>query len=104
MNIYEKLAERLQQSVDRPSIHKFFKYSLEDLQDNPDRLKEIADYLTTHEGKYTDFEFLTWIDEETFRPVFMLRLYLCEENAKHIVKNLERKIIKYFNSQTQEKN
>jgi hypothetical protein len=104
MNVYEKLVERLQQSVDRPSIQKFFKYSLEDLQDNPDRLKEIADYLTTHEGKYTDFEILTWIDEETFKPVFMLRLYLSEEYAIHIQNNIEKKFIEYFRLQTQEKN
>jgi hypothetical protein len=104
MNIYDKIVERLQQSVDRPSIQKFFKYSIEELQDNPDRLKEIADYLSLHEGKYQDFELLTWIDEETFKPVFMLRLYLGEEYAAHIIRTREAKVIQYFQNQNQENN
>jgi hypothetical protein len=106
MDIYEKIIQCFQQSIDRPSIHKFFKYSLEDLQDNPDRLKEIADYLTKHEGKYSDFTIHTWIDEETFKPVFMLRLYLGEEYAKHAVPGMTAKFMQYFQNakENQEKN
>ncbi len=97
--IYDKIIERLQQSVDRPSLTKFFKFNIEDLQDNPDRLKEIADYLKLHEGKYTDFNLDTWIDEETMKPVFMLKLYLVEDFAKHIISTRTEKAIQYFLNQ-----
>ena len=99
MNIYDQIIERLQQGVDRPSITKFYRFSIEELQDNPDRLKEIADYLSQHQGKYDDFEINTWIDEETFRPVFMLKLYLSKELAHHIVNTRIEKTINYFQQQ-----
>jgi hypothetical protein len=95
-NIYNQIAERLQQSVDRPSLHKFFKFSIEELQDNPDRLKEIAEYLQKHQGKYEDFTIHTWIDEETFKPIFMIQLYLSEEYRVHIVSTRIEKTIEYF--------
>jgi hypothetical protein len=99
MNIYDQIIERLQQGIDRPSINKFYRFSIEELQDNPDRLKEIADYLSQHQDKYDDFEINTWIDEETFRPVFMLKLYLSKEFATHIVNTRIEKTIEYFQQQ-----
>jgi len=102
-NIYDQIIERLQQSVDRPSIQKFFEFSIEDLQDNPDRLKEIADYLTRHEGKYEDFEISTWIDPEKFKPIFMIKLYPTEEYRKHMSDSRLIKTIEYFQQQKQEK-
>lgn len=104
MNIYDKIVERLQQSVDRPSIQKFFKYSIEELQDNPDSLKEIADYLSKHEGKYQDFDLINWLDEETFKTIFMLRLYLNDEYAAQVIRTREAKIIQYFQDQNLENN
>lgn len=98
-NVYDKIIERLQQSVDRPSIYKFFDYSIEELQDNPDRLKEIADYLTLHDGKYDDFEISTWIDAKNFRPVFMIKLFPSEEYSKHMTDSRLRKVIDYFQTQ-----
>jgi hypothetical protein len=97
--IYDKIIERLQQSVDRPSITKLFKFSIEELQDNPDRLKEIADHLKLHEGKYTDFDLHTWIDPDTFKPVFMLQMFLNEDFKRHIVSSRTEKTIQYFSNQ-----
>jgi hypothetical protein len=97
--IYDKIIERLQQSVDRPSITKLFKFSIEELQDNPDRLKEIADHLKLHEGKYTDFDLHTWIDPDTFKPVFMLQMFLNEDFKRHIVSTRTEKTIQYFSNQ-----
>jgi len=95
-NIYNKLIERLQENIDQPAITKIFKYSIEDLQDNPDKLKEIVNYLKLHEGKYTDFNVHTWIDEETMRPIFMLQLYINESLAKHLVLTRLEKTIQYL--------
>jgi len=97
-NIYHQIIERLQQSVDRPSLYKFFKFSIEELQDNPDRLKEIAEYLHQHQGKYDDFEIHTWIDSETFKPVFMVQVYLSEEYRTHVISTRIEKTIDYFTS------
>lgn len=97
--IYDKIIERLQQSVDRPSITKFFKFSIEELQDNTDRLKEIADHLKLHEGKYEDFDLYTWIDPDTFKPVFMLQMFLNEDFKRHIVSTRTEKTIQYFLNQ-----
>jgi hypothetical protein len=105
MDIYDKIIQCFQQSIDRPSIQKFYNYSLEELQDNPDRLKEIADFLTTHQEKYTDFEIITWIDEKTFAPILMLRMYPSEELAKHLKPGIKEKVMIAFQQlqQNQEK-
>jgi hypothetical protein len=97
-HIYDQIIERLQQSVDRPSLYKFFKFSIEELQDDPDRLKQIAEYLQQHQGKYEDFEIHTWIDSETFKPVFMIQVYLSEEYRTHIVSTRIEKAIDFFAS------
>jgi len=105
MDIYDKIILCLQQSIDRPSIHKFFRFSAEDLQDNPDRLREIADYLSKHEGKYEDFSIDIWIDEETFRPMIMLKLTPTREYSQHMQPGIKGKILDYFTNtqQNQEK-
>lgn len=97
-NITDKIISCLQQSIDRPSIYKFYKYSIEELQDNPDRLKEIADYLLLHQKKYEDFEIDTWIEEDTFKPVIMLRLYISKDYGKYIVTSRVQKLIQYFST------
>lgn len=96
MDIYTKIIQCFQQSIDRPSIQKFYQYSLEELQDNPDRLKEIAEFLTTHKEKYEDFEIITWIDEKTFTPICMLRIYLRKDYADMIKPGIKEKIMKHF--------
>lgn len=68
-----------------PTLKKFFSFSLEDLQDNPEEcLKEIEDYLEKHKDKIVDFSFDSWIDEETFRPILMMKMYLVESLSMHI--------------------
>jgi len=99
MNTHDQIIERLQQSVDRPSIYKHFHFTMEDLQDNPDRLKEIADYLKKYTGNYEDFRIHTWVDSETFRPMIMLELILNEEWRKHM-KPLSGLILKYYQQTT----
>jgi hypothetical protein len=96
INIYNKIIDRLQQSIDRPSIVKFFEFSIEELQDNPDRLRDIAEYLKLHEDKYEDFEIHTWIDSTTMKPVFMIKLYPNEDIRKNIQTGRISKLITYF--------
>jgi len=68
-----------------PTLKKFFSFNLEDLQDNPEEcLKEIEDYLEKHKDKIVDFSFESWIDEETFRPILMMKMYLVESLAMHL--------------------
>lgn len=98
MKVYDKIISDLQQSIDTPSISKFFRYTLEELQDNPNCLQEIANFLITHEGKYTDFKITTWIDEEKFTPIIMLQLQLSEEWAAHIKPGVKTKLVSYFQS------
>jgi hypothetical protein len=80
--IFEKIWN-LQTST--PTLKKFFSFTLEDLNDNPEEcLKEIEDYLSKHGDKIIDFSFDTWIDEETFRPILMMKMYLVESLAMHV--------------------
>jgi hypothetical protein len=96
INIYNKIIDRLQQSIDRPSILKFFEFTIEELQDNPDRLRDIAEYLKLHEDKYEDFEIHTWIDSNTMKPVFMIKLFPNEDIRKNIHTGRISKLITYF--------
>lgn len=80
--IFEKIWN-LQTST--PTLKKFFSFNIEDLQDNPEEcLKEMEDYLEKHKDKIVDFSFDTWIDEETFRPILMMKMYLVESLAIHL--------------------
>jgi len=95
MNTHNQIIERLQQSVDRPSIYKHFHFTLEDMQDNPDRLMEIADYLEKYKGNYENFRIHTWVDSDTLRPIIMIELTLNEELRKHM-KPISGLILRYY--------
>lgn len=80
--IFKKL-EEVQRSV--PSINKFFIFNLEDLEDNPEScLNQIEEYLEKHKDKVKDIEFETWIDEETFCPVVMLKMFPVDSIGKYL--------------------
>lgn len=80
--IFKRL-EELQKSA--PSINRFFIFSLEDLQDDPEFcFNQIEKYINKHSNKIRDFEFESWIDEETFCPVVMLKMYPSEELATNL--------------------
>lgn len=99
MEIYNQLIDRLQQSVDRPSIYKFFQFTMEDLQDYPDRLQEIAVFLERHTGNYEDFRIHTWVDSETFKPMIMLQLYPNKEYRAMMKTPISTRIQEYYKQQ-----
>jgi hypothetical protein len=70
--IQEKLSE-MQEST--PVLRKHFNFSLEKLQDNPEEcLGEIENYLEQHSERIEDFSFESYIDEETFAPVLIMKV------------------------------
>jgi Trp operon repressor len=80
--IFEKI-EELQRKT--PTLKKFFSFSLEKLNDNPEEcLKEIEEYLEKHKDKITDFSFDFWIDEETFKPIILIKINLIKSLSDHL--------------------
>jgi hypothetical protein len=94
--IYNKIIERLSRSIEKPSLYKFFDFSIEELQDDPTCLTKISEYLRLHEGKYEDFEIHTWVDSETFKPVFMVQVYLNSEYRDKLDFSRIEKTINFF--------
>ena len=83
MNTREKILTRLKERAAQPRFHKFFNFSMEDLKDNPECVKEIEDYLETHKDKIENFHIYSWIDEDTFRPIVMLSIKL--KDSSHMI-------------------
>ena len=80
--IFDKIWD-LQTKV--PTINKFFSFNIEDLQDDPEEcLKEIEDYLERHGDKIQDFNFESWIDEDTFKPILMMKMVPVPELSRHL--------------------
>ena len=80
--IFDKIWD-LQTKV--PTINKFFAFSLQDLHDDPEGcLEAIELYLEKHGDKIEDFSFESWIDEETFTPVLMMKMIPVAEIAQHL--------------------
>lgn len=83
--IFKKI-EELQRR--EPTLKKFFVFTLEDLQDDPEGCLEVLeDYLETNKDKIEDFEFETWIDEATFSPVLMMKITLVPDMSLHLTNN-----------------
>lgn len=93
MEIIDKVIEKLQDRLDKPSLYKFFDFTLEDLQDNPENVRNIVDYLELHKGKYEDFDIHTWIDSETFKPRVMIILLPNTEYRIHMKSNMCNRFI-----------
>jgi hypothetical protein len=99
MTLYDQIIEKLQQNASSPKITKFFKFSIEELQDNPQNLESIVEYLQKHQGKWESFDIRTWIDEETFKPVIMIEITPIAELSKHLDTSRIQKIINYYETQ-----
>lgn len=84
MQLFDKIIEKLKKNTERPYLIKRFDFTLEDIQDNPDRLNDIIEYLERHTGKWEDFEILAQIDPDTFRPYVLLVMYLTKDLASYL--------------------
>jgi hypothetical protein len=86
MEIRKIIFNKLEELLNKPTtINKFFVFTLEDLKHDPEGCIEvIEDYIEQHKDKIEDIEFDTWIDEETFSPVVMMRMIPNKELAKYL--------------------
>jgi hypothetical protein len=85
MQLFDKIIEKLKKGTERPYLIKRFDFTLEDIQDNPDQIKNIIDYLESHLGKWEDFDILAQIDSETIKPYVLLILYVEKDLANHLI-------------------
>jgi hypothetical protein len=93
----EKIIEKLKTEKES-YIVKMFSFSMEDLQDNPEEcLREISDYLESIKKKYRDFEFLSWVDEETFAPKLLMIVYPADEIASQMT-SMSEKLVAFFSN------
>lgn len=76
---------------DRPcSLYKTFEFSMEDLQDNPEKhVIKIQGYLNKHREHYDDFVFHSETDPNTFKPSLTVQLFLNEEHRKHSIEQYQ---------------
>jgi hypothetical protein len=86
MEVKKLIFDKLEALLNKPAtINKFFVFTMEDLKHDPEGCVEvIEDYLEHHKDKIEDIEFDTWIDEETFSPVVMMRMIPNKELAKYL--------------------
>ena len=84
MQLFDKIIEKLKKRTERPYLVKRFDFTLEDLQDDPDQIKTIIDYLELHTGKWEDFEILAQIDPDTIKPYVLLIMYLTKDLASYL--------------------
>lgn len=95
MNIADKVQLRLSEAQANPRLLKFFKFSMEDLQDNPtELLKSITDYFDKHGNDIEDFTFIPYFDEETMAPRLMAVIQLDDEMTKYLSSPIAEKLLK----------
>jgi hypothetical protein len=71
-------------------VRKRFKFSMEDLQDNPqDCKRQLLEYLITHGDKIEKVEIESEYDELTFAPIFTLRCYTNLEGVDNILSKIQ---------------
>ena len=59
------------------SLHKIFRFSSSDLSNNSNKcLEEISGYIEKHSNNIVDYDFDSWVDEETMGTVILLRMRL----------------------------
>ena len=59
------------------TLHKIFRFPSIELADNPEKcLQEIEDYIEKHSKNIIDYDFNSWVDEETMGTVILLRMRL----------------------------
>jgi hypothetical protein len=98
MEIIDKVIEKLRDRLDKPSLYKFFDFTMEDLQDDPENVKAIVDYLEMHAGKYEDFDIHTWVNPDTFTPRVMIILLPTAEYRVHMKSNMSKRFIELLQS------
>jgi len=80
--IFKKLSEHVRTT---PSVNKFFIFNIDDLENDPEKcLNLIDEHIEKHKDKIEDIEFESWIDDETFCPVIMLKMYPVKSIADHL--------------------
>lgn len=86
MEVKKLIFNKIESLLNKPAtINKFFVFTLEDLKhDSEGCIEVIEDYLEQHKDKIEDIEFDTWIDEETFSPVVMMRMIPNKELGKYL--------------------
>jgi hypothetical protein len=86
MEVRKIIFDKLEKLLNKPAtINKFFVFNIQDLKHDPEGCIEvIEDYLESHKDKIEDIEFDTWIDEETFAPVVMMRMIPNKELGKYL--------------------
>lgn len=85
----QKVINKLTHSVENPRLYKTFKFSMEDLQDSPERILEVVNYLEMHKDKIEDYVIHTWTDSESFSPVIMIEVIPNEEFRKYMRNNAD---------------
>ena len=95
MNIADKVISRLYEAQANPTLLKFFKFSMEDLQDKPNEtLKLITDYFESYADNIEDFTFVPYFDEETMAPRLIAVIKLDDEMTKYLSSPIAEKLIK----------
>jgi len=93
IEIIDSIINKLENRVSRPYIIKKLNYTLEEIQDDPNKLKSIADYLETYSEKWEDFDIITYVDENNFSFIVLLIIYLTPELGAHLKYPLVEKIL-----------
>jgi hypothetical protein len=86
MEVRKLIFDKLEELLNKPAtLNKFFVFTLYDLKhDSEGCIEVIEDYLEQHKDKIEDFSFESWIDEETFKPILMMKMTPVPELAKHL--------------------
>lgn len=85
----EEIVEKLE---NRPvCLYNVFTFSIEDLQSNPGKyMPEIEKYLNEHSDKIERYEFHSWTDEASFRPMLMIQIYPTGQWKDMIIESNEK--------------
>lgn len=86
MKVKKLIFNKLEALLNKPAtINKFFVFTIEDLKHDPEGCIEVIEnYIEQHKDKIEDIDFDTWIDEETFSPVVMMRMIPNKELGKYL--------------------
>lgn len=95
-NIYRELANKFFEANQSPKIYKKFSFTMEDIQDNPEVMEKIVEYLEKHQDEYEDYRILKWVDETTFAPQVMLEITPKGEILSLMITDID-KFVDYFN-------
>jgi hypothetical protein len=93
MNITDRVKTRLEETQANPQLLKFFKFSMEDLTDNPqESLDTITEYFEMHKDHIEDFSFISYVDEETMAPRIVAVIDLKDSLKQHLLSPISAKL------------